>query len=804
MKKNMTRTLSIAGLLLLGIPKSTAQVHDVSLIASPAAEHLWWDEDLTIGNTSLYGGKLGFGFGPLFELRAFYLRTDNANARVRCTNWPSDDEWAARMRDTNVKITKYGGEVRLNLAKNRYFAPFLTAGAGVQQMRYDSFDGEAEMTAVPLKDQQLFAALGVGAKINLSRRTALSLEAKNTMFNASKGSYLMRPEYNKDNGGNHLYNWTAAATLDFYLGGTTENSGDAVSREYRRMFSSGFRGLKFVVEPAVAYVNFDKNMALTDTYLTGGSVGCDLSPLVGIRGFYYQANKDAEKPSLSFNKNLALYGGNIIARLNFPRGINPYLQLGGGYMNVGKKYTDKHGSTEAESAPFAFGGAGVEIPLSKHVALFGSANAMLTSQKGIEDKDIQNTDHINTSIMYNAGLRFNLGVAANGEAKYKRYLNSRLDDEREAANERLNELRAKYDERISDYDGQIAGYDEKIAEYDGKIAEYDEQIAKYDERVNKLKAEYEERISKLDENLDKALKANDTIRVAEIARLKDRQRQELETIENDEMAMKRKLVNELGESGNDNVKMTRRQLNELVRRVVREARQSARGYYDGYDDDYGWYNDCYETPQETRRAVTPMQRIQPAQNNAETEQLRRELRIVNEKLNKIISQRKAGETTVVYDTNDATGGQHATATADNETAGYHPVTGKRLKLNRLGFFTGLGFGDLTACNVGVRGYLQIGTTNLDFVPELYSAIANNGGMGISGNVIYNIKADALGKFEPYAGLGLGIFHGKETHFGSNVIVGVSVNMLSGKVFFDYSARSLTKQNQVAVGYSFTF
>lgn len=77
-------------------------------------------------------------------------------------------------------------------------------------------------------------------------------------------------------------------------------------------------------------------------------------------------------------------------------------------------------------------------------------------------------------------------------------------------------------------------------------------------------------------------------------------------------------------------------------------------------------------------------------------------------------------------------------------------------------------------------------------------------MGISGNVIYNIKADALGKFEPYAGLGLGIFHGKETHFGSNVIVGVSVNMLSGKVFFDYSARSLTKQNQVAVGYSFTF
>ena len=127
-----------------------------------------------------------------------------------------------------------------------------------------------------------------------------------------------------------------------------------------------------------------------------------------------------------------------------------------------------------------------------------------------------------------------------------------------------------------------------------------------------------------------------------------------------------------------------------------------------------------------------------------------------------------------------------------------------MKLNRIGILTGVGFGDLTSWNIGVRGYMQIASTNLDFVPELYAAMADNSGMGISANIIYNFKIASLGKFEPYAGFGLGIFHGKDTHFGSNLLLGVSTEMLGGKVFVDYSARSLTKQNQVAVGYSFIF
>lgn len=592
------------------------------------------------------------------------------------------------------------------------------------------------------------------------------------------------------------------------MGGRNDNDDNAISREYRKLFSGGFKGLKFVAEPAMAYIDFDKDMPMTDTYLVGGNAGFDFSSLVGIRGFYYQANKDADELSLSFNKDLALYGGNIITRLNFPRGINPYLQLGGGYMNVGSKYADKNGNTTAESSAFVFGGAGVEIPLSKYVALFGTANALFTTGKGVKEEDIQNTDHINTSVMYNAGLRFNLGMGANGEKKYRTQLNRRLDEQREASNKKINEMRSQYDDQIEDYDQQIADYDSTISEYDTKISEYDQQIAKYETRVNALKADYEKRIDSLDRDLDQALKANDTIRVAEIARLKDRHKQELQDIENDEMAIKRKLVNELGQSSGNNVKMTRAQLNELVTRIAREAHEGAR--YNNYDYNYD-YN--YVEPQETYRSAAPVQRVEPTQNN-EMELLRRELRIMNEKLNKVISQRNSGENTVVYRDNVTTGtdayrnnvvaGANLTPASPYSQGAQQSATGRGLKLNRLSAFTGFGFGDLSTWNVGVRGYMQVAATNLDFMPELYAAMANKSGMGISANIVYNFKVTSFGKFTPYAGFGLGVFHGKDTHFGSNLIFGVNTEMLGGKVFLDYSACRLTKQNQIAVGYSFIF
>ena len=56
---------------------SKAQVKDISLTFSPAAEYTWWDSQAGFKDGTFIGGKLGFGFGEYLELRGVYLKSLN-------------------------------------------------------------------------------------------------------------------------------------------------------------------------------------------------------------------------------------------------------------------------------------------------------------------------------------------------------------------------------------------------------------------------------------------------------------------------------------------------------------------------------------------------------------------------------------------------------------------------------------------------------------------------------------------------------------------------------------------------------
>ena len=56
--------------------------------------------------------------------------------------------------------------------------PYVTAGAGVMKMKYDD-----AAVSKNYEEKQLYTALGAGLKINLSKRVALALEAKDYIFN---------------------------------------------------------------------------------------------------------------------------------------------------------------------------------------------------------------------------------------------------------------------------------------------------------------------------------------------------------------------------------------------------------------------------------------------------------------------------------------------------------------------------------------------------------------------------------------------------------------------------------------------
>lgn len=743
-----TRNLLFVLILLFFTSKGFSQVKDVSITVSPMAEYTWWDKNLTLDNSTFWGGRVGFGFGPLFELRGFYQKSFDVKAALRDINWKVTDDWADKMTNSHVDISRYGGEMKLNLIKNTLFAPYITAGGGVQTMKYELASGTDPNVMLEMKEEQLFGALGLGTKINLTDRVVLSLEAKNTFFNVNNKSYYLSPDFSPGDDNKRLYNWSAMASLDFYFGGTTLRNAGEVERAYHKLYSDGFSGMKFVLEPGGTYINFNDESVFADQYFLGASAGFDLSSLVGIRGFYYRATEEPEKLSTSFNKELSMYGGNIIARLNQPRGINPYLSIGGGYLKVGEGYVDKLGLHTAESTPFAMGGVGIEIPFSKFVALYGSINAILTSQNALED--VQTPSQIKTHTMYQAGIRFNFGQSVNADNVYNRSMTSALNSERDDYNNRINEMRA----------------------------------------------EYEARIDQLNAELDQAAAANDTERAGQILEEKVRTERVLNVMEKQTEDTSGKLI-----------KMSSDDFEKLIERVLREVRKD-------YPTERYYNRSSSMTPLE-ERLLQQLQDNGAEKSTVDNAIVSDQLKELNQKLDRNFNQmsqlnsaqqRDNTSTVVITDRNTPSQPVIVGAPGSYSTASsYSGAKGNSFfRLNRAALFTGIGFGDATALNLGVRGYLQISNTPLDFVPELYAAMGDKNGLGISGNVIYNFQHEFGAIVNPYVGLGLGIFPGEKTHVGSNIILGTSFDVLNGNLFVDYSIRSLFKQNQLAVGYRFIF
>lgn len=750
------RYLMIALLLTLLSGKVVSQVRDITFTVSPVLEHTWWNDDLSLTNSTWMGLKAGFGFGPLFELRGFYQRAGNVENEMFLPEEVMIIEPINITGESN--LTRYGGEMKMNLTQGGLLAPYITLGGGVQQMEHLLPLAEGDIDALNLQEEQLFGALGIGTKFHLSDRMVLSLEAKNSFFGMNGNSPILNPSYTGKEG-DRLHNWSAVASLDFYLGGSNPDEG-SVAEAYRRLLADGFHGMKFVLEPGGAYINFHDESPLYNHYLLGGSAGVDFTSLVGVRGFYYRSTEEADKLSLSMSDQLTIFGANLIARLNQPRGVNPYLQLGFGRMEVDEDYVGRNGFDTPESHNFAFGGAGLEIPLSRYVALFGSANAMLTTENGVDPTETINPSQVKSSMLYNAGVRFNLGKSAeNGaDALFSSQLDAEMSEERAARNKEINAMRADYELRLAKLDSQRV-----LAESQG----------------DSIRAQ--------------ALLAEQSRTVQE----KNRMEQTLRVLENEnQLPLDTK-------TGDRVLRMSSDDLAQLVDRVVDEVRRDTR-----YVPYYG-----------AQPSYDGRQQVQPMQETTRQEELRSEEMARLERQNSELTRRldeitnrldeasrrgtSSSETIVITDRGSST-----SAPVVSPMTGYTGGKGatpdnRTFKWNRLSLYTGPGFGDLSAWHLGVRGHMQISNTSLDFMPEFYAAMGNKSGVGISANVVWNIENFST-RFTPYLGMGLGIFHGEKVHSGTNIIIGTALNLGSGAFFTDYSIRSYFKQNQLAVGYRFVF
>jgi hypothetical protein len=779
-------SLVLCAALLAGMgSKALAQVQDVSFTVAPVAGYTHWDSKLNFGDSPFWGVRAGFGFGPLFEIRGIYERSFDLKGKLKKeSNSPAWlTNWADKLEDSNVDITRYGGELKLNLWSNAFLAPYLTAGGGVMEMGYTATPVGGAATSY--KEKQIYGAGGVGLKFNLGRRVALSLEGKDIIFNVDKNNrYLASPA----DGGEQLHNWTGQASLDIYFGGRAHRAGDAVSRAYRNMYTDGFRGMKFVLEPGVAYADFAKESGLEPQWFVGGSAGFDFSSIFGIRGFYYSATKKPNTLDIDLNNELRLYGGNFIARLNMPLGLTPYLTIGAGYREVTGKFVPTVAGATPKSGLFLLGGGGLELPLFKYVALYGNVSAMLSEQENPAITSVTDPADVKVNAFYQAGVRFNIGRSnRDGRALYQSY----GDAQTQAEVARLQEANL--------------------------------------EELNELRADYDARIKKLNDELADAVSRRDTVTVTRVLREKSQVADHISNVDNQTT----QLATQTAKQGRM-VTLTKAQFDALVNQVVSDLKREKGAKLSVADVTGSSLNDLdkilllnalYRSPyaahlfaqpqaQQLQGAAMQDSKVDPnialvkrldqvidrleAINSTQIQQgvtSSSNTRLLEQQLQNQLDRREH----IVVAGQDAQGEVYAKEVKVKEAK-------ETLTFNRAALFAGPNFGDQLGLNVGARAYLQILDSKFDLVPDFYLDFGKKLGFGLNANVHYNLPTFAEGAFAPYLGAGLGVNRlGGVMRVLPNFVVGTSLGkVLGGHLFVDYTARGSFRNNQVAVGYRCNF
>ncbi|MGQ2106497.1 outer membrane beta-barrel protein [Ornithobacterium rhinotracheale] len=732
----MKKTIICSALAFLGI-QANAQVEDVSVTLSPTASYNWFDNNSAIKDGLMIGGRVGFGFGEYFELRALYEKSVDLKSEIDKLDIKGEDwkKFTEKFESRNVDVERIGGEMKANIPTGGALAPYVTLGSGVQKLKHDG-----------LKDEQIYLSLGLGTKVNLSDRVVLNLEGKNTAYNLNRANVLFqeagKSELEKalgDSRDDRMYNWSVLAGLQFYLGGREPGTLTELDRAYLRKFSGGLSGFKFVVEPGVAQIKFNDDLNLRDTYLVGGTAGFDFNQFIGLRGFYYQATQNEEFKKFD---DLAMYGADIVARLNVARGLTPYITLGGGYLNAYSSYEGERPSLVDPSSYFVKGGLGLNVPIGTYLDVFGAANLLYTTNVNDAEglKEIQRPSELKQSQMYNVGLRFKLGAPANEDAILERKLNSDKQVYKDRISELEAELQRAYKENDSDKAVRVIKEKQEL-----------EKGYQNGDRVVLTPKELGELVSKtIDEVNEEYTNQKSRKESGDVNQRIDRlERLLLEVNRNDYNNYQG------GNLQNNATQEILNELRDLNSKVDRNSDKISMLAGTGTDD-----NTVVVAPSQPA-TVAPAGQAQVVQGQTTTPQV-----VTNEE----------GETGVVK----------SMFVNEGISIDLAPI-----------------FGGGTSGAIGIRGHYGFTNSNWEIQPNLYVGVAGKGSFGANANAIYKFNIDRGFIVQPYLGAGLGYNKlDDDSSFGANLVVGTSFNVLDGKLYVDYTALNLADFNKISVGYKF--
>ncbi|WP_308549004.1 outer membrane beta-barrel protein [uncultured Porphyromonas sp.] len=743
--------LCTALVALLSFNGAKAQVKDASITVGGGFQYEFLDDALNIDNAMLWGVRAGFGFGPIVELRGVYDRSFGIKSKLSDPNgeWNIDPVFKDKMTDRKIDIERYGAELKFNLLDGYILAPYLLVGGGVQNMKYELpiADDKIEM----MKTDHLYFSGALGFKINLAPRIALNLSGNYLGFRTD----LLNPYINlakasekvDKHGLALMNNFSARAGLSVYLGGYDPRGGNEVSRAYRDFFSNGFHGMVFTIEPSMLYMDFNQNSYWNsrDSWFYGGQVGVDFNNTFGVRGFYYQAGKPGKKLDFDFDKERAMYGGYFTGRLNLPRGVTPYINLGAGYLEakLSKEATELD-KANLHDVVFAMAGLGLEVPLFRYVSVFGSANFIAHPAPGVKTASITKSSEILAKNMaYQFGVRFNLGNPA------RHYQFDTEEDQ--TTQERINEYREYHyygqdrdDEYVRMTPSEIEDMAQRIIDRNRSKKGQSCQQGCREAHSHYYRQPNDEALTPLERELVHALIGNSPQYIAQ-----------QQMLANEQVKAQNGTTTTTSDLNEQNEKILDR-LDEIDRKIENnEARMQQ-----------------YQPTQPTTTVVTTPPThpayTTPAGTTSSTMAVGADATPVDKTSNSFIRFNSVG---LLIGTNLV----------------------KPKEENLFGTFA-----------VGARAYMPISNTNLDFVPEIFVGFGEKTTLGISGNVVYNFNFKELGDFVPYLGAGVGGF--TDTKLGVNFLVGTSYKLpqLNSAIFLDYGLRHSLRNHSVSLGYRFYF
>lgn len=262
------------------------------------------------------------------------------------------------------------------------------------------------------------------------------------------------------------------------------------------------------------------------------------------------------------------------------------------------------------------------------------------------------------------------------------------------------------------------------------------------------------------------------------------------------------------------VRLSPEELEGVIEKAVKEV--DAETMYNGAYNNHGTYYNNY--PNTTVPVqVQPVEVVQakPVVTDSQFEDLKKELKTINEKIDKVESNINNRDNVVVekrtHTVVDSSTGVAVTPESLEGEVVKDEETGENKKVSSLLYYKGLSgfvganFGDQTTANIGVKGHYDFSNSNFKFLPDFYVGLGDPNGFGINANFAYQFGYDSGYILNPYVGAGLGVNSlDGDAKFGTNLIVGTSVNVLGGKVYVDYTARNFAENNQIAVGYKFNY